>query len=389
MSFFSIVKLFFWLFFVPLCAGLIPYRFLPLHKRGVSIVLIAGYLTLFALFEIVAIPCMLMIVYHSFYTCAKIYTVVSLVAAGAGVLVSGKEFVRREKKELRLRGIRQRDREELFYWFCFVCIVAVQLYMAATNLFFDGDDAYYVVESLLAQQAGVMNTILPYTGMSTTLDIRHALSVITMWEAFIAYRTGVHATILAHTVLPLAFLPLTYLVYFQIAKLLFTNRGQLVNTVNTNRSKKEPPHMILRPIFMILIAVFMMFGNVSIYTPETFLMMRNWQGKSLTANFVLPLVFWILLWIGTDLWKGDTSPGKAEATKSFKVRLERYMPFIFLALVNMTAGICSSMGVVLAAGLFSLSILFIAFAKKEWKLLVKTAAAFVPSLVYIILYVAL
>lgn len=388
MSALSVVKLIFWLALIPLMAGLVPYRFLPLHKRGLSTVMISGYLILFALFEIVAIPCMLAFVYGSFYHCVRIYTVAALLAAAFGAVLSGREFIRREKKEFAVRDIRKRKTEELFYWFVFVCIVLFQLYMAATNLFFDGDDAYYVVESLLAQQAGVMNTILPYTGMSTTLDIRHALSVITMWEAFIAAKCDVHATILAHTVLPLVFLPLTYMVYYRIAKLLFTNRAQLVNTVNTSRSKKEPDHMLLRPVFMIFVSVFIMFGNVSIYTPETFLMMRSWQGKSLTANLVLPLVFWILLWIGTDLWKG-TMTVSAKDTHRTKGRTERYMPFIYMLFVNMTAGICSSMGVVLAAGLFVLSVAGLSLARKKPDLLVKAAASLVPSFVYVALYVML
>lgn len=384
----SVIKLIFWLFCVPLFAGLIPYRFLPLHKRGFSIVLISGYLILFALFEIVAIPCMLTIVYGAFYYCVRIYTVTALLAAALGIVLGGREFIRREKKELAVRDIRNRKTEEVFYWFVFACIVLFQMYMAVTNLFFDGDDAYYVVESLLAQQAGVMNTILPYTGMSTTLDIRHALSVITMWEAFIAERCGVHATIVAHTVLPVAFLALTYLVYYQISKLLFTNRAQLVNTVNTSRSKREPDHLLLRPVFMIFLSLYQMFGNVSIYTPETFLMMRIWQGKSLTANLVLPLVFWVMLWIGTDLWKGKPS-GISGNTHQDKGRTERYMPFIYLLFVNMTAGICSSMGVVLAAGAAVLAITGLAVARKKWDLLVKTAAALVPSVVYVALYVML
>ena len=104
---------------------------------------------------------------------------------------------------------------------------------------------------------------------------------------------------------------------------------------------------------------------------------------------MLPLVFWILLWIGTDLWKGTASGAGVGEMHQTKGRTERYMPFIYMLFVNMTAGICSSMGVVLAAGMSMLSITGLALARKKPALLVKTAASLVPSLVYIVLYVML
>ena len=77
--------------------------------------------------------------------------------------------------------------------------------MAFAYASFDGDDAYYVVQSVLADQTGVLNRIRPYTGLSTDLDIRHALATLPLWIAYVARMTGIHATIVAHTLLPLIF----------------------------------------------------------------------------------------------------------------------------------------------------------------------------------------
>ncbi|MDE7044556.1 MAG: hypothetical protein K2O97_05995, partial [Acetatifactor sp.] len=51
----------------------------------------------------------------------------------------------------------------------------------------------------------------------------------------------------------------------------------------------------LLPMFMVLTALWQMFGAVSIYTAETFFLTRTWQGKSFAGNFVIPAVLWVFL----------------------------------------------------------------------------------------------
>ena len=58
--------------------------------------------------------------------------------------------------------------------------------MSYTRAMFDGDDSYYVVQSVLADQTGVLNRIRPYTGLSTGLDVRHAFASLPLWEAYVA-----------------------------------------------------------------------------------------------------------------------------------------------------------------------------------------------------------
>ena len=82
--------------------------------------------------------------------------------------------------------------ESRIYWGIFFTLLLVQMILAVVMSSFDGDDAYYVVESLLAQQADVMNTILPYTGTSTSLDIRHALAVRVEFYSTVCERFSRH-----------------------------------------------------------------------------------------------------------------------------------------------------------------------------------------------------
>ena len=74
----------------------------------------------------------------------------------------------------RIRRTAVQNPERLLFWLLFLASVGYQMYMAFAYASFDGDDAYYVVQSVLADQTGVLNRIRPYTGLSTDLDIRHA-----------------------------------------------------------------------------------------------------------------------------------------------------------------------------------------------------------------------
>ncbi len=55
-----------------------------------------------------------------------------------------------------------------------------------------------------------------------------------------------------------------------------------------------------RPVFMILTAVWMMYGNISLYTSETFAMTRTWQGKGMMAGMVIPALFLCLIYLAQE-----------------------------------------------------------------------------------------
>ena len=97
-------------------------------------------------------------------------------------------------------------------------------------------------------------------------------------------------------------------------------------------------------MFMILCAILQIWGNTSIYTPETFLMMRSWQGKSVFVNFIVPAVFLLFL----RIYRGE---------RGMDIRSRHYY-WCMLLCVNLASGLCSSMAIVLAAMLTGLCGLF-------------------------------
>lgn len=397
---YTLIMLILWLILIPTLIGIIPALILPERRRSWAVTLIAGYLLSLAAFELVAIPCMIFITYSAFLTCVKIYAGVEIGLAVIG-LVIGIFLINRKKQEdlasgelnsITYRGIKHRleavfpgeqhvlaedymdprgdvygrrirySTEGKILWLLFGVLLLIQLYMAFTYASFDGDDAYYVVESVLAVQTDTMNTILPYTGGSTTLDIRHALAVITMWLAFIAKISGVHATILAHTLLPMFLIPFTYMIYIEIGRMLF---------------RKDPNKL---PMFMIIMAVFQMFGHTSIMTSETFFLTRTWQGKAMLANIAIPLIVWLFLWIGEDLEREK---------KSSLSTINKLSPWILMILVNMASGVYSSMGVMLGTILIGACSLILMIRYRKVSLALMGAATCIPNVIYMLLYLSL
>ncbi len=348
---FKIASLFIWLLLIPFCIGYIPAYLMPEKDRSLGKIFLSGYFMIFALFELIGIPVVLLVVYHGFSWLTYLFMSACIVLTVVGIVM----MTRNKKVDWKVDS-NDYGLEEKIGYLLFFLLLGFQLYMAFTRASFDGDDAYYVVQGAAAQQKDILYRFNAYTGGSTALDVRHALALIPIWEAFIGRMSGIHATVIAHSVMPLLLIPLTYLVYFQIGKKLL-------------RDKKD-----MLPMFMILLAFFQMFGNVSIYTNETFLMTRTWQGKSVAGNLILPAVLWIFLCLF------DKDDEEKETDR------KEIGYWILLACINLAAGVSSSLAVLLSALMVAgLAVLF-SIKERKFSILIKAGLTCIPSAVYILTY---
>ena len=245
----------------PLCTGLLWRGRLGKKREWIWDFYLPGFLTQLAVFQVIAVPVMIFDAHGM-----ELLVILSCTAFGILALAGlGRAcFAAKKERESVLAApssypaaLKETGWEERIFWLIAAAAVLFQLYMAYTRASFDGDDAYYVVQSVLADQTGVLNRIRPYTGLSTDLDIRHALAALPLWEALVARLTGIHAAIVAHTLLPLVLIPLTYFAYGKIGAKLFGARGWKL------------------PAFLILVSILQIFGNTSIYTNATFFLMRT------------------------------------------------------------------------------------------------------------------
>ena len=321
---------------------------------------LAGFLSELAVFQLIAVPVMVKEVY-GMNLLVYLTTAVFAVLAATGFIWT----------LLRERGLWKQDRqkqhvavqnpERLLFWLLFLASVGYQMYMAFAYASFDGDDAYYVVQSVLADQTGVLNRIRPYTGLSTDLDIRHALATLPLWIAYVARMTGIHATIVAHTLLPLIFIPLTYYVFVQIGRKLFSDGS------------------VKLPIFLTLVSIMQIWGNISIYTNETFFLTRTWQGKSVLANLILLVELWLML----ELCAREKNKERQEETGS------QLTYWLLLTVNHIAAAMMTSMGAFLTAMLLGITALVAAIRHRCWSILWKTALCCIPNVIYLALLLVL
>lgn len=350
----KIVSLILWLAVIPFCMGLLPMPLLEKRFRTPGAVLAAGYILLFTVLELVGIPVVLLAVYNGFTVFRNLFTPITVLCAAAGILVTWRG--RKNGYELNFRVIssfKDKSVEEKIVLILFFVIVGFQLYMSFVQASFDGDDAYYGAQAVIAQQIDTLYRVNPYTGRSAPLDVRHCLALFPIWEAYIGSMSGIHATIICHSVVPLILIPLTYILYCHLGKELL-------------KEKKE-----LLPMFLVLIALWQMFGNISIYTTETFFLTRTWQGKSFAGNFVIPAVIWIFLCLMEE---------KNTGKKGF---------WLLLACLNFAGGASSSLAILLSCLMTAGFSLLFAVRERRLGILIKGALSCVPGGVYVLLYIAL
>ena len=318
----------------------------------------AGFVTMLAVFQIVAVPVILLETW-GFPRIVTIYSILLAVLSAAGLIFGFPVLRGMTADAYALIAKKKRPSvETALYWVIAVGLILFQMYMAYIHEFFDGDDAYYVAQSVIAEQTDVLYRILPYTGLSTSLDIRHALASLPIWEAYLARVTGIHPAIIAHSVLPLILIPLTYLVYYRIGMRLF--KGAFRKTA----------------VFLILVSLLQIFGNTSIYTNATFFLMRTWQGKSVLCNFVLLTAVWSLL----RLWEtGADGEQKGKKQAGW---------WLLMAANNVTAAMATTMGAFLLGLFIAIAGLVMAVRQKRPGRLIPLAATCLPGLVYLGIYAA-
>lgn len=333
------------LIIIPFCMGLIPGMFITAGKRRPSTVYIMGFIESLALFQMVAVPVIINkpdgfpLIVTLYLTLSSVMAVIGVAMMIFSAVKNGNPFGRAYEADKVI------TKDEKILWVIALAMIVFQMIMHLLMQSFDGDDAYYVVESLLSTQTDTLYSIKPYTGLSTSLDLRHALATMPVWIAYISRLSGIHSTVVAHCIVGLVLIPVLYMMYYQCAIL----------TLGKERKKV--------PIFLIFVSVMYMFGNVSIYTSATFMMTRTWQGKSVLANLVLLAIIWLLLAIyETEGYDREFRPAY----------------WVTLMGVNIVAAMCSTASVFLVAMLIGVAGGVMSVLKRDVQIALRLMVTCVP-----------
>ncbi len=346
-----------WLWGLPALAGALPVMLLTggekknfERREKMLLAWLTGQTLFWAMFQLVCVPLILR---------EKTLSDVAAVFGGACAALSGiggiSLLVSLKKGKWSVERRRKAYAEKLLFA-VFLLLLLLQLVQAVRLAYGDGDDAYYVAVSAIAQEGDTMYRKLAYTGGATELDIRHGLAPFPIWIAFLVRLSGLHTATLAHIGMPLFLIPMAYAVFYLIGKRLW---------------REEPVKLWT---FMVFTQLLVLFGNYSLYSAESFMIARSRQGKAALGSMIFPFMLYLLMLALERLKEGRRIGGAL---------------WLVLTSLVMGACLCSTLGALLSCMLIGVAGLCAAVSYRRPGILVPLAGACVPALVYAYLYIRL
>lgn len=349
------IILFIWLVGIPVLIGAIPAFFAAGRKYSLAFMWTSGYMIAWALFQLLTVPFVLAHISQGFLAVVRLYACCTLALAVLGLLM----LILSRRRRGALAAVEGKEHSDAkprrIYWGIFAALVALQMILAVVMTYGDGDDAYYVAVSTLTENSKTMYELMPYSMGNTGLDLRHGLAPFPVWIAFLANISGIRTVSVAHVAVPLALIPTTYLIYYQIG-------NQLLDR-DRNREKL--------PLFLCFTAILTIFGNCSIYTMENFMLARSRQGKAALGSIVIPMLILLFLMILGRVEKG---------------RKEQWTLWLLLAATVTAACLCTTLGTMLTCLLLGVTSVCSALVYRRPGLLIKTGLCCIPAVAYTVLY---
>ncbi|MBO4862854.1 MAG: hypothetical protein J5517_00665 [Eubacterium sp.] len=216
----------------------------------------------------------------------------------------------------------------------------------------DADDSRFVVNAVDIIRTHRMFLTNPATGEYLgTWKGEVTRDVTSPWAVFISYCSYIcliHPTIVFHLILPIN-------LYFNLLCIYWILSDKIV----------KDGVILYRCIFIFLMFFISIYGYASVYTAETFLITRIWQGKSVVVGLGIP--FLISLYI--DIYNNS---------------VDRYK-FILLLIVETALCLASGMGITIGALMAGSYGIVYAINKKEWRMGICMCLTAVPNVIYMVI----
>lgn len=348
----SILILFIMLGIVPFILGLLWTGIMKdeYEKNSIALSYILGTMTVFILYQIPAVP--MIIMRQSFSTLTNIWVIEITILCLASFILNFRRFkIIASKKKDEIAGWVKTDLFSKLLTLSFVALVMIQAFLLSYASIYDTDDARYTAESLDAMNTDKMLLTHPLTGeiLSAPLGemVKDVVSPFSMMQASVSKIANIHPATLCHVVLPLFLIPLCYLVYWLLAGKVFGAE---------NREK--------RLFFMNFMCVLFIFGRMSAFWDSAYLLWRIWQGKAILAAIIIPLLFWIMYGIIKD------------------VNCREYD--VLLCLTMWASCILTPMGMVIPVVISGIYGLLICFYNKKIRVLFRLCICYIPTIIYLI-----
>lgn len=336
-----------WLGVLPLSVGSIFAGVHCEYRDSVAFRLVTGNILLWAVFQVICVPCI--ILQKSLPQVVNGYLVVGVILFLVGIF-----FYRRNSLTIRKPALGAGTQR--LGWLIFAILLVLQLVCAVVLAYADGDDAFYVAISVIADSGDTMYQVNPYSVGATGLDIRHGLAPFPIWIAFLARISGLHSAVVAHVIIAAYLIAMSYMVFFLVGKKLFAEKKACL------------------PLFMNIMALLILFGDYSSRTPENFMLARSRQGKGAIGTIIIPMLFLLLLII------------LGEIQEKRKVGVSTW---VLLGSTVTAACLCTTLGTFLSCAMIGCVGVCALCVYKKILPVVQMALCCIPALIYVLLYFVL
>lgn len=255
---------------LPFLLGLLYTRFVEEDKDNILLQVVAGYVMMFGLFEIVALPLVWM--RQSLTLLIQVYGGILLALALISLLLNWKRL-----PGILMGGIQTARRFTLGIW-AELALILGQIYFYIRYQYSNADDAFFVAAATTSIATDSIFAYNPYTGTAyDALPSRYVLSPFYAWNAVASKVTDTHPAIMAHMIFMILFLLLAYAVYALIGKALFLDDVEKIG------------------YFLMIVSALNIFAAYSERTSGLFLLIRLWQGKAVLAGILLPMILYMAI----------------------------------------------------------------------------------------------
>ncbi len=317
---------------IPGCPEGIHYE-----KNNILMHMAAGYVIMFGLFEIIALP--LIFLRQSLSLLVYLY-------GGILFAVSAVSLALHFRRIPVIAGnIKQAVQSFTACIWAQLLVIAGQVFVYVRYQYHNSDDAFFVASAATSLATDMVFAYSPYTGtLYEKLPSRYVLSPFYAFTAAISKMTEIHPAIIAHMVFMILFLLLSYGVYTLLGRILFSCDMEKLG------------------YFLILVSALHIFSAYSERTSGLFLLIRLWQGKAILAGILLPMILYMALRIFFDSQGGKGA--------------DRVLLFFLMCACCMV----SSMGIMLGAIMLGILGILAAWRQKRIRPLADTVLCCLPNL---------
>jgi hypothetical protein len=255
-------------FVIAALLGSVPIRFMKDQSSGLLRSILYGSITMLVIFELLVIP--MTIMGQTLTTLTKVWCVI-IAAISIIAAITAKGYLTEQIKRI------PKNRKSLSYLDgIVVALILFQIFICVKYVFLHQNDAYYVGMTTTTLNTDSLFAFSPYTGVAINwMNYKyHVIASLPVFWAMLAKLCGVSGAFLCHTVVPVLFIPVGYMLYKEIGLVLFKMDKRNVN------------------IFLILIGISNMFIGKNYDSSYEMLSTCIWQGGSFLYNIALPGIFY-------------------------------------------------------------------------------------------------